>query len=84
MKISIHPHAIGRMKERGCTRPEIEYTVKHGVRSLAKYDRTRFTHSFAYNRRWMGKVYRTKKIEAYAVEERANNWLVITVIVKYG
>jgi hypothetical protein len=83
VKVSIHPHALKRMKERGATRAEVEYTVKHGKRSPAKYGRTRFTHRFAYNRRWEGKMYRSKTVEAYAVDRGAEDWLVITVIVKY-
>ena len=31
-----------------------------------------------------GKTYRRKIIEAYAVDEGGNSWLVITVIVKYA
>src|SRR5438045_1235640 len=45
--------------------------------------RTRFTHTFAYNRGWHGKVYRRKTIEAYAVDRGGDDWLVITAIVKY-
>ncbi len=31
---------------------------------------------------WRGRRYRTKQIEAFAVEE-GSDWLVITVVVKY-
>ena len=48
VKVNIHPHALARIKERGCTRADVEYTVKHGLSSPAKYGRTRFTHTFAY------------------------------------
>jgi hypothetical protein len=71
------------MKERGATRAEVEYTVKNGKRSRAKYGRTRFTHTFAYHRKWHGKRYRRKRIEAYAANLSADDWLVVTVIVKY-
>jgi hypothetical protein len=72
------------MQERGCTRAEVEYTVKHGTRSPAKFRRTRLVHTFAYNRKWQGRIYRRKIVEAYAVEETPDRWLVITVIVKYA
>ena len=71
------------MKERGCTRAEVEYTVKHGTQAPAKYDRTCFRHTFAYNRKWLGKIYRRKTVEAYAADEGVEDWLVVTVIVKY-
>jgi len=87
MTVRIHPHAIGRMKERGCTRAEVEYAVRHGSRSPAQFDRTGFKHTFAYNRRWLGKLYRRKSVEAYAVDESPGegeeDWLVVTVIVKH-
>jgi hypothetical protein len=84
MKVRIHPHAVRRMTERGCTRPEAEYTVKHGSRAPARFGRRRFTHAFAYNRKWQGRTYRRKAVEAFAVEEAFDEWLVITVIVKYA
>lgn len=84
MKVRIHDHALTRMKERGCTRTEVEYTVKHGARSPAKYGRTRFRHTFAYNRKWLGKSYRRKTVDAFAIDEGGGNWLVITVIVMYS
>jgi hypothetical protein len=82
--IRIHPHAIARMKERGCTRAEVEYTIKHGTRSPAKYGRTRFRHTFAYNRKWLGNVYRRKLVEAFAAADGPDDWIVITVVVKYA
>ena len=35
VKVNIHPHALARIKERGCTRADVEYTVKHGLSSRA-------------------------------------------------
>ena len=84
MKVRIHPHAAARMKERGSTRPEVEYAVKHGTRFPAKYGRTRFRHTFAYNRKWLGTSYRRKTVDAFAVGEGEDDWLVISVIVRYG
>ena len=83
VKVRIHPHAAGRMKERGCTRDEVQYTVQHGVQSPAKYGRFRYSNTFAYNRKWQGKAYSRKTIEAYAIDEGAAGWLVVTVIVKF-
>ena len=84
----IHPHALKRMLERGCKKAEVEYTVKHGKRSKANFDRTKFTHTFAYNRKWLGTHYDHKIVEAFAIDESGDeddveDWLVITVIVKY-
>jgi hypothetical protein len=83
VKVTIHPHAVTRMRERGATRAEVEYTVKHGSSSPAKFDRTVFAQTFAYNRKWQGTHYRQKAVESYAVERDQDDWLVVTVIVKY-
>ena len=83
VKVNIHPHALARIKERGCTRADVEYTVKHGLSSPAKYGRTRFTHTFAYNRKWLDKVYMHKTVEAFVQPQGYDSWLVITVIVKF-
>jgi hypothetical protein len=82
MEIKLHPHAVQRLKERGATRDEILYTVRHGQSSAAKFGRTKFTHGFAYNRKWLGKSYRNKRLEVIAVED-GEDWLVITVVVKF-
>lgn len=82
-KVRIHPHALTRMKERGCTKSEVEYAVKHGISAPAKFDRVQFTHTFAYNRKWQGASYQRKMVQAFAVEQDDDEWLVITVVVKY-
>ena len=81
MTIRLHPHAAGRMAERGAT-PEVEATVAAGERFPARFGRTGFRRNFAINGIRRRRRYRTKQIEAYAVEE-SSGWLVITVIVKY-
>ena len=81
MKVRIHPHARERMAERGASEVEVIATIEHGERFPAKFGRTGFRRNFAAEARWRGHSYRTKQIEAYAVEE--NGWLVITVVVKY-
>jgi hypothetical protein len=83
VKIDTHPHAVQRMKERGCTRAEVEYAVRHGARSPAKYGRTKFKHTFAYNRKWLGTPYKRKTVEAFASARPPDGWLVVTVIVQY-
>jgi hypothetical protein len=71
------------MTERGTTRAEVEYTVKHGDRSPAKYRRTCFTHTFSYNRKWLGAIYTHKKVGVYAAETAKDEWLVVTVVVQF-
>jgi len=83
MNVRIDPHAATRMAERGASRAEVEYTVKHGTRSPAKYGRACFQHTFAYNRKWLGTLYSHKTLLAYAVVKPGNEWLVVTVIVKF-
>ena len=63
----LHPHTHERMQERGATEEEIQATVAPGEQ---------------FEQEWRGRPYRTKQVEAYAVQEGAD-WLVITVITRY-
>ncbi len=80
--VRFHPHALERMEERGATEEEVVSTVEEGERFPAKFGRTGFRRNFSFNGEWRGKRYRTKQVEAYAVQEEGE-WLVITVIVRY-
>ena len=80
--IGIHPHAAQRAKERGASEEEIKDTVLNGEAFPAKFDRTGFRMNFAYAQEWNRKFFSTKQIEAYCVREN-DQWLVITVLVKY-
>jgi len=82
MTIRIHLHAQERMRERGATEEEVLETVKKGERFPAKFGRTGFRHNFPFGKTWRGKVYRTKQIEAFCAREE-DEWVVITVLVKY-
>lgn len=57
-------------------------TVQSGERFPAKFGRSGFRRNFSFERTWRGHFYSTKQVEAYAVEGE-EEWLVITVIVKY-
>jgi hypothetical protein len=81
MNVRLHPHAKGRLAERGATAAEVIATVEAGERFPAKQGRTGFRRNFVFDGEWRGRRYTTKQLEAYAVEE--DGWLVITVIVKY-
>jgi hypothetical protein len=80
--VRLHPHAKERLIERGATENEVIATVKEGETFPAKYGRTGFRRNFSFNGKWRDKQYATKQIEAYAVRE-INDWLVITVIIRY-
>lgn len=80
--VKIHPHALGRLAERGATEQEIRLTVQGGERFPAKHGRTGFRRHFAYGGQWRGRDYGTKQVEVFAVEE-GESWLAITVITKY-
>lgn len=82
MAVRFHPHAQERMRERGVTEEEARATVERGEKFPAKFGRTGFRRNFPFNSEWRGKYYRTKQVEAYAVQE-GSDWLVITVITKY-
>ena len=80
--VRLHPHARERMQERGATEEEIQATVAQGEQFPAKFGRTGFRRNFQFDQEWSGRHYRTKQVEAYAVQEGAD-WLVITVITRY-
>jgi len=81
MKVRLHPHAKERGAERGATESEVIAAVCEGERFPAKYGRTGFRRNFSFDAEWQGRFYRTKQVEAFAVEE--DGWLVITVVVRY-
>ena len=82
MIIRVHPNAAARMVERGATSEEVEATVAAGERFPARFGRTGFRRNFAFGGDWRGRRYRSKQIEAFAVAE-GDDWLVITVLVRY-
>lgn len=70
------------MHERGATEDEVKKTVASGEQFQAKFGRSGFRLNFPFGGEWQGKRYETKQIEAYTVRED-DDWLVITIIVKY-
>ena len=82
MNIRFHPHALERMAERGATEAEVIATINHGEEIPAKLNRIGFRRNFAIEGMWRGQQYRNKQIVLYAVAE-GDNWLVLTVIVKF-
>ena len=80
--VRLHPHAQERLQERGATEEEIQATVAQGEQFPAKFGRTGFRRNFQFDQEWRGRHYRTKQVEAYAVQEGAD-WLVITIITRY-
>ena len=81
MKVRLHSHAKERAAERGATEAEVIAAVRKGERFPAKYGRTGFRRNFTFDAEWQDRSYRTKQVEAFAVEE--DEWLVITVVVRY-
>jgi hypothetical protein len=61
------------MDERNATEDEVKATIEQGEKFPAKFGRTG---------EWLGKSYKAKQIEAYAIQEEGN-WLVLTVITRY-
>ena len=82
MRVEIHPHAAARLAERGATEAEVVATVEAGERFEAKFGRIGFRRNFPFDGEWRGRRYGSKQVEAYATGQ-ADDWLVITVIVKY-
>ena len=82
MRVRLHPPAQTRLPERGATTAEVIATVEGGETFPAQFGRTGFRRNFAFDAEWRGKSYATKKVKAIAVEEN-EDWLVITVVVKF-
>jgi hypothetical protein len=78
----VHDHARARMIERGTGEDEIVATISGGERFPAKFGRQGFRRNFPFDGIWRGRRYATKQVEVFAVWED-DDWLVITVIVKY-
>jgi hypothetical protein len=61
---------------------KLKMTVQEGERFAAKFDRAGFRRDFRFDGLWRGRSYSMKQIEAFAIWEN-DDWLVISVIVKY-
>lgn len=70
------------MQERGAIESEIEATIRAGERFPAKFGRAGFRRNFHFAAVWRGRHYDQKQIEAIAIYED-DDWLVISVLVKY-
>ena len=82
MAVTLHPHAVDRMGERGATEAEVIATVQQGESFPARFGRAGFRRNFPFGSSWRGRTSATKQVEAIAVRE-GPDWLVITVIVRY-
>jgi hypothetical protein len=82
MIIRLHPHARGRLDERGATEDEVIVTVETGETFPAKFGRTGFRRNFTFGQVWRGKTYATKQVEVYSVKE-GEDWLAITFVTRF-
>ncbi len=82
MMIRFHPHALGRLSERGATEAEVRAAVLEGEMFPAKFGRTGFRRNFRFDAVWRDRHYAIKQVEAFAVRE-GEDWLVITVVTRY-
>ena len=80
--MKLHSHAVVRMLERGASEEEIASTLAGGERFAAKFGREGFRRNFLFNATWRGRSYHMKQVEVYATWED-DDWLVISVLVKY-
>ncbi len=81
-KVTLHPHAAGRIQIRGASADDVIETVLTGEEFPAKHGRTGFRRNFSGAFAWRGRTFDTKQLEVYAVFEDGG-WLAITVIVKF-
>jgi hypothetical protein len=82
MNVRLHPHARERLAERGATEEDVVLAVETGEIFKARFGRTGFRRNVPFRKRWKGKHYHLKQIEAYAVR-RPDEWLVISVVTRY-
>ena len=78
----LHPHARARMSERGASEDELEAALRDGEQFAAKFGRQGFRRNFRFDAVWRGRNYAMKQVEAIAIFEE-DDWLVITVVVRY-
>jgi hypothetical protein len=83
MTVHIHAHARERMRERGATQSEVIETVLSGSSRPAKHGRVEYRKTFAFGGIWLGRYYTKKRVDAFAVNLRGGNTIVVTVVVKY-
>jgi hypothetical protein len=81
--LRFHPHALDRIEERGATEEEVRAAVELGERFPVKFGRVGFRRNFPFDGMWRDRLYATKQVEVFAVEEAPQNWLVITIITRY-
>ena len=67
---------------RGASDDEVFETLRSGERFPAKHGQTGFRRNFPGPFSWRDRMFDTKQLEVYAVFEN-DEWLAITVIVKY-
>jgi hypothetical protein len=63
------------MTERGATEDEVVATVLGGEPFPAKFGRSGSRRNFRYGSLWRGRLYATKQLEVFAVEED-DSWVV--------
>jgi hypothetical protein len=65
--VRLHPHALGRLLERGATAEEVRATVQEGETFPAKFGRAGFRRNFRFDSMWRGRHYTIKQVEAFVV-----------------
>jgi hypothetical protein len=81
MSVRLHPHAKERLSERGASEEEIITAMRQAKRSRQSLAAQVFRRNFAFGGLWKGKVYATKQVEVYAVQE-GEDWLAITFVTR--
>jgi len=80
--IRLTTHAVEQCAERGATKAELEYAIRHGVREAAKRGRWICRHNFQYKADWQGRHYAIKQV-APVILEAQNEIVVVTVYTFY-
>ena len=70
------------MAERGAGEQDVAESIAQGERFAAKFGRVGFRRNFRFDGQWRGRFYKNKQLEVLAVFEE-QDWLVLTVLVKY-
>jgi len=81
-EIIFSKHATERLKERGVSRKEVEYTIAYGEKISVKKGREGYRKNFKYENIWKGRYYKIKQVIVIGREEKGKI-VVITVYAFY-
>ena len=80
--IVLSQHALQQARERGTTEDEMRRAIREGERVPARQQRDAYRLNLPFGRAWGKKVYETKQVTPFVVDE-GDRLVVVTVYVFY-